>query len=78
MKFVHKNTGYLVVLGLLAVAVPLYLVYDQEAEFYERWTCPMMYNYQIGNATAGNHPLHDQMSEEQHIKFHEIYDRECR
>lgn len=77
MRFVHQNTGYIIVGIILAVAIPLYLEYDQKADFFERWTCPMMYNYQIGNATAGNFPMHDKMTEEQHIKFHLIYDSEC-
>ena len=76
MKFVHKNTGYLVVLGLLAVAVPLYLVYDQEADFYQRWTCPMMDSYFAGNATSDS-MLYKDLTDEEKDKFNIIYRSEC-
>lgn len=76
MKFVHKNTGYLVVLGLLAVAVPLYLYYDQSADFYQRWTCPMMDSYYAGNATSDG-MLYKDLTDEEKDKFNIIYRSEC-
>lgn len=77
MRFVHKYTGYIVASIILAIAVPLYLDYTAHEEFFSRWTCPMMENYQMGNATAGEFPMHNDLTEEQHLKFHQIYDREC-
>lgn len=77
MKFVHKNTGYIIVGGILAVAIPVYLDYDQKADFFERWTCDMMETFEKGMAT-NNGLTHDNMNEQEHARFHKILDNECR
>lgn len=75
MKFVHKNTGYIVAAGFTIVVITAWLSVSNEQEFFEKWTCPQIQNYLlIYNQDIHNEdfPDHEHLSEEQHAKLHEI------
>ena len=77
MRFVHKYTGYIIVGGILAVAIPLYLDYDQKADFFERWTCSMITQYHQGKATSGDNPTYKELDAGQKERFDSILNNEC-
>lgn len=77
MRFVHKNTGYIVVGIILAIAIPLYLDYNENATFYQKWSCPMMELYKAGNATAGDNPSYANLPEDAKSNFDKILRDEC-
>lgn len=75
MKFLHKYTGFIVVGVFLAIAIPVYLYYTEQQEFFEKWPCgtlewyALSYNQEIHNQ---DYPDHDHLTEKQHLKFHEV------
>ena len=75
MKFVHKNTGYIVVGIFLAIAIPVFYSMMESQEFFEKWSCgnlewyALSYNQEFHKQ---NFPDHDNLTEEQHTKFHEV------
>lgn len=77
MKFVHKYTGYIIAGIIMSVAIPLYLNYDSNADFFERWTCPMVIQYHNGMATSGDNPPYKQLPPEQKERFDRILKSEC-
>lgn len=79
MKFLHKNTGFIVCGIILAIAVPLYLYEVNSHEFFESWSCGMMQAYLLTydqEIRDRGYPDHDNLSEKQHIRLHEII-QEC-
>lgn len=75
MKFVHKNTGYIVVGVLLVVLAPIVYSTMESQEFFERWSCgnlewyALSYNQELHNQ---DFPDHKHLTEEQHARFHEV------
>ncbi len=57
---------------VLAIAIPIYLDYEQNKEFFHSFTCQDTYDYLMG-VTFGHLP-HDELTEGQHMKLHKIYD----
>ena len=79
MKFLHKNTGFLVCFGILAVAVPWYFYETNSQEFFENWSCGTIQSYLLvydQETYKRDYPDHDHLTEEQHVRLHEIID-EC-
>lgn len=75
MKFVHKNTGYIIVGIILAIVVPIFYSTMESQEFFEKWTCPQIQNYLLiynQEIHREKFPDHEHLSEEQHVKLHEI------
>ena len=77
MKFVHRNTGYIIVGIILSIAIPIYLDWNSNIDFFEKWSCPMMSNYYVGNATAGDNPPYKNLDHIQKEKFDYIMVNEC-
>lgn len=77
MKIVNKNAGYITVGIILAVAVPLYFLYDSSLDFFEKWSCPMMETYQKGMATAGDNPPYKDLDDLTKERFDLILRDEC-
>lgn len=77
MRFVHKYTGYIIASIILAIAIPIYLDYDSNTTFYQRWTCPMMAEYMAGNATAGDNPVYKELTPEKKFLFDKVWSNEC-
>ena len=75
MKFVHKNTGFIVCFGILAVAVPWWFYETNSQEFFEGWSCPQIQIYLLTynqDVYDRGFPDHDHLTEEQHVRLHEI------
>lgn len=75
MRFIHKNTGFLVCFGILAVAVPWYFYETNSQEFFEGWSCDRLQTYVLlynQDIYKENFPDHEHLSEEQHMRFHEV------
>ena len=71
MKFVHRNTGYIICGIILSIAIPLYLMETESQEFFESWHCSRIQQYLLLDHTGGN-PTHDELTEKQHERLHEI------
>ncbi len=76
MRFVHKYTGFIVMGVFLAIVIPAWIWYDDSLEFFERWGCEQINGDLLLGTTWGDNPAHDDLTDEQHIKLHEIY-QEC-
>lgn len=74
MQVLHKYTGFIVMGIMLAIAIPLYFDYEDKKEFFHSFSCQQTFEYMMGT-TFGFTP-HDELSDEQHINLHEIY-QEC-
>ena len=75
MKFVHKNTGYIICGIVLAIAVPLYLNETNSQEFFEKWSCQDLQIYILiydEDVYKKDYPDHKHLTEKQHIRLHEI------
>ena len=75
MKFVHKNTGFLVCFAILAVAVPWWFYETNSQEFFEGWSCPQIQIYLLTydqDVYDRGFPDHGHLTEEQHDRLHEI------
>lgn len=75
MKFVHKNTGFLVCFGILAVAVPWWFYEVNSQEFFESWSCSNIQSYLLTydqEIYPNDFPDHNHLSEKQHERLHEI------
>ena len=72
MKMFHKYTGFIVMGIIAAIAVPIYLDYETNKEFFHSFSCQDVYDYMMG-ASFGYTP-HNELTEEQHMKLHKIYD----
>ena len=75
MKFVHKNTGYIVALGFGIVVITAWLSITEQQEFFEKWTCGNLEWYALSynqDIFKQDFPDHDHLTEEQHNKFHEV------
>lgn len=77
MKFVHQNTGYLIAGVFVMIVLAFYIVYDKDSLFFERWTCPMMEQYRVGNATAHDYPKYENMTDDNRLRFDQIYQDDC-
>lgn len=75
MKFVNKNTGYIVAAGFIICVVTVWFSITDEQEFFEKWSCGnlewyvLTYNQEIYKQ---DFPDHNHLTEEQHLKFHEV------
>lgn len=49
---------------------------EAESEFFHSWNCEKIAYYMISNQGYG-YPDHDELTEEQHLKLHELYANEC-
>lgn len=49
---------------------------EAESEFFHSWNCEKIAYYMISNQGYG-YPDHDELTEKQHLKLHELYANEC-
>lgn len=76
MRFLHKNTGWLILLcGLITLAGWIYSN-QVEADFYHSWTCPMLWNYQDGGATYKG-VLFEDLDESKQSEYMAFLNAEC-
>ena len=75
-RFVHKNTGW-IILGVALLCLAVWWNYNQiEQDFYYSWTCAMLFNYQMGGATFKG-VKYDALSIDEQQKYDEFVSREC-
>ena len=75
MRFLHKNTGFLVCFGILAVAVPWWFYEVNNQEFFENWSCSQIQIYLLTynqDVHDRGFPDHEHLTDEQHVLLHEI------
>jgi hypothetical protein len=49
---------------------------EAESEFFHSWNCEKIAYYMMSNQGYG-YPDHDELTEKQHLKLHELYANEC-
>ena len=76
VKFVHKNTGFIVMGISVVIIFYAWTLYTEDQEFYSSWSCSKLYGYMVTESNYG-YPDHDDLTEAQHLKLHEIYANEC-
>ena len=75
MKILHKYTGFIVVGVILAIAIPLFLQYESEQFFFEKWSCSMINQYRVG-VIAPDRPPYTDLTEKELERFDDIWS-EC-
>ena len=76
VKFVHKNTGFIVMGISVVIIFYAWTLYNEDQEFFSSWSCNKIYGYMVTESNYG-YPDHKDLSEAQHLKLHEIYANEC-
>ena len=76
VKFVHKNTGFIVMGISVVIIFYAWTLYTEDQEFFSSWSCSKLYGYMVTESNYG-YPDHDDLTEAQHLKLHEIYANEC-
>ena len=76
MKFVHKNTGYIIAGIALAIITPLYLSIQEEQEFFEKWSCEKINQYYLSGDAFIGFPSYSELDEKQAQRFDQIIN-EC-
>lgn len=77
MRFVHKNTGFIICGVILAFAVPMLMMEYESYEFFERWTCPVLWTYVLSdNTVPSQYPKVSELTPEQKGKL-DIVMTEC-
>ena len=75
MRFFHKYTGFIFCAIVLSIAIPWWVDYDSNLEFYDRWGCEQIKAYIYTGESFCQTP-HDELSNTQHLGLHEIIN-EC-
>ena len=75
-RFLHKNTGFLVMGTAIAIIAIVWTTIEAESEFFHSWNCEKLAYYMVSNQGYG-YPDHDELTEEQHNKLHKLYANEC-
>ena len=75
MQILHRYTGLIVVMICLPIMVFVWMDYDKSQMFFEAWPCNTINSYAFLDNVRG-FPSHDELSEDEHVRFHEIYE-EC-
>lgn len=79
MRFLHKNTGFIICGVFLAVLIPFYFYETNSQEFFETWTCPQIKTYMLiydQDVYKYNYPDFEHLTESQKTKFDGIV-QEC-
>ena len=71
MKFIHKNTGFIICGVILAIAIPLFYAEQGKLEFFEKWTCEQIRTYYLLDG-GGRFPKVSELNTDQTIKFNNI------
>ena len=76
MKFVHKNTGFIVMGISLVIIFYAWGIYTEDQEFFSSWSCQKIFGYMITESNYG-YPDHVDLTEAQHLKLHTMYANDC-
>ena len=58
------------------IILTAWTINEQEMEFFHSWNCEKILYYMMSVENYG-YPDHDDLTEAQHLKLHEIYANEC-
>ena len=72
----YKYSGLITFAPIIIVAIILAVVVNEEQEFYSAWSCQTIEKYMLGDEVPEEFPLHNDLTENQHLKLHKIND-EC-
>jgi len=75
-RFLHKNTGFIVMGTVLTIVLVGWTIYDGELEFFHSWNCEKILYYMMSVESYG-YPDHNDLTPEQHIKLHQLYADDC-
>ena len=76
MKFVHKNTGYIIAGVVLAIIIPLFLSVQEEQAFFEKWSCTKISQYYLSGDAFVGFPSYSELEENEKKRFDQI-NNEC-
>jgi len=76
VKFVHKNTGFIVMGISVVIIFYAWTLYNEDQEFFSSWSCNKIYGYMVTESNYG-YPDHDDLPDVLHLKLHNIYANEC-
>ncbi len=72
----YKYSGIIIFAPIIIFAIGLYVYIDDQNEFYSAWSCETINGYLLNEDVPDEFPLHDELTEKQHVKLHQIYE-EC-
>ena len=75
-RLLHQNAGFIVMGISVVIIFYAWTLYDEDQEFYSAWSCSKLYGYMVTESNYG-YPDHDDLSDDIHLKLHEIYANEC-
>ena len=75
-RFLHKNTGFIVMGIIGAIILTAWTINEQEMEFFHSWNCEKILYYMMSVENYG-YPDHNDLSQEQHLKLHQLYADDC-
>jgi hypothetical protein len=75
-RFLHKNTGFIVMGTIVTIVLIGWTIYDGELEFFDSWNCEKILYYTLSQENYG-YPDHDDLTEKQHLKLHKLYANDC-
>ena len=76
MRFVHKNTGYIIAGVALAIIIPLFLSVQEEQFFFEKWSCAKINQYFLSGDAFVGFPSYNEMTDGERKRFDQI-NNEC-
>ena len=76
MKFVHKNTGYILAGVALAIIIPLFMSVQEEQAFFEKWSCEKISQYFLSGESFVGFPSYNELEDDQRERFDQIIN-EC-
>ena len=76
VRFVHKNTGFIVMGISVVIIFYAWALFTEDQEFFSLWSCNKLYGYMVTESNYG-YPDHVDLEEELHLLLHEIYANEC-
>ena len=71
-----KYSGLIVVPGAVALILLVWFSYTGTLGFYDYWSCDTISNYMLDRDVPGDITPHNELTEDQHLKLHAIY-QEC-
>lgn len=76
MKFVHKNTGYIIAGIALAIIIPVFMSVQEEQAFFEKWSCEKISQYFLSGESFVGFPSYNELEDDQRERFDQIIN-EC-
>ena len=72
----YKWSGIIVFAPIIIFGIGLYIYIDDNQEFFTAWSCETINDYLLGDNVPLEFPKHNELTEKQHLKLHQIYE-EC-